>query len=83
MTRYEKMKPALDMLFSDLSIDEFANLASEALDGGCCTYCAIDHKYCDHMMCMDDPDYEEKYPFGNGVFCKDVIKKYLQEEITE
>lgn len=82
MTRYEKMKPALDLLFSDLSLDEFVNVARGGLVYTSCDHCGIE-KYCNHMMEMDIPNYEEKYPFGNGVRCEDVIRSYLQEELDE
>ena len=82
MTNFEKMKPALDMIFDDLDIDEFVTFLGEAYSFACCSFCKLE-KRCNHMMGYDDPDHEEKYPFGNGVSCEDVLRSFLEEEVEE
>ena len=74
------MNPALDLFFDDFTLDEFAEFVSQGRSS--CAFCKW-VEYCDHMMAMDDSNYEKKYPYGNGVHCKDVVKSVLEKEMNK
>ena len=84
MTIFDKMKSSLDLVLDteEMTVDDLAEFLSDALDRCDCTLCKWE-EYCDHMMEMDDPDHEEKYPFGNGISCRDVIKSVLEKETND
>ena len=73
MTNFEKMKPALDMIFDDINLDEAAKVLSNGLIA--CEFCNI-RNYCDEKT---DIYNDSKPPLGKIVTCEEVCKMWLKE----
>ena len=76
MTNFEKMKPALDMIFNDLDVDDFVKFLGIGYGGASCAFCNLNER-CNRMM------GDERYPFENRVSCEDVLRSFLEEEVKE